>query len=106
MDLAFVMENWPQLAKYIPDSAVEWRSKKVLDGIRIDGYCNSAATPPDRWLGGRGIATGKFTPFALDPRVPPGYFACGVHLRGNFSEYLFAMWEREGRRFWFYHRFF
>ena len=106
MDLAFITKHWPQLTKYIPESAVEWRSNKIIDGIRIDGYCNNAAIPPDRWLGGRMIVAKTFTPFAIDPRVPPGYFACGVHLRGNFSENLFAMWEPDGRRFWFYHQFF
>ncbi len=105
MDLLFITDQWPQLAKYVPESAAPLRLENVLDGIRIDGYCNNAAIPPDRWMGGRLIVTDKFTPFATDPHVPPGYFAFGVHLRRNLSEYLFAMWERDGRRFWFYSRF-
>lgn len=105
MDLAFITEHWPQLATYIPDSAVPQRRDEILDGIRIDGYCNSAANPPDRWLG-RTVAFGRSPNFATDAQVPPGYFACGIHLAGNFSEYLFVMWERDGRRFWFYNRYF
>src|SRR5437660_10586886 len=106
MDLALVTEHWPQLLRYIPPAAVHLRWDKIVDGIRIDGYGNNAAIPPDRWMGGRTVMTGKFTPFAADREVPPGYFACGVHLRGNLAEYVFAMWEQDGRRFWFYHRFF
>jgi hypothetical protein len=105
MDLAFITDHWPQLIRYIPESEVELYLDKISDGVRIDGYCNNEAAPLDHWVG-RVVVLGMFPPFATDPEVPPGYFACGVHIRGNSSEYLFAMWERDGRRFWFYTRYF
>ena len=105
MELAFVTANWPQLTRYVPGDASPVRLTTIIDGASIDGYCNNPSVPLDRWVG-RHVASEAFPPFVADPDVPPAYFACGVHLRGNLSEYVFAMWERSGRRFWFYDRFF
>jgi hypothetical protein len=90
----FLLGRWPQILDYIPpDAAADHR---LLPTGSARGLC----THPDAidwwWVHSRG---GKR--FALASVIPASFFWVGTLDRGG-SEYLFLMWFREGRRFWFY----
>lgn len=88
----FIVANWPEVSRYIPQEAVPLRR-----GFGVgDGICSRPDIASDAWVRSSGGAD-----FLERPDVPEGFFWLGVQNRGG-SEYLFLMWRRGGRGFWFY----
>jgi serine/threonine protein phosphatase PrpC len=86
----FIARHWPELLARVPEGAAQapmtWPGEAVC--TRLDAW-------DPEWVHSRGGRA-----FVLDPRVPDGFFACGLQYRG--SEYLFAMWREGARRFAFH----
>jgi hypothetical protein len=86
----------PELQGYLPEDV-------PLTTIQGGKFDDCVTTHPSIDLHNWVHSTGG-SRFTSDPDVPDGFFACGAILVGTTSEWLFAFWSREGRRFWFYGR--
>lgn len=89
--MKYINKQWPQVAPQIPDKIM------LFDhGFgRGTGICTTPGIIEDDWITSYGSTV--FT----DATVPESFFCLGIQNRGG-SEYLFIMWVRNGRRFWFY----
>ncbi len=88
----FIDKNWPELYELIPADA-SFHEESRWAAFHTHGL------QPEKWVHSR---SGKW--FAADESVPDGYFACGLQ-NGGGSEYLFVLWEKDGRRFAFYEQY-
>jgi len=89
--MKYINKQWPQVAPRIPGEI------KLFDyGFgRGTGICTQPGLIEDDFITSYGSEVFK------DATVPEGFFCLGIQNRGG-SEYLFIMWFRTGRRFWFY----
>ncbi|RYD70329.1 MAG: hypothetical protein EOP84_26885 [Verrucomicrobiaceae bacterium] len=90
--MEMVSRQWPEIVAFIPP-------KRSLVAGRFAGndygFCSHPRKVDSWWVhstGGRHFATGP---------TPPNFFWLGIK-NGGSSEYLFLMWYRGGRKFWFY----
>jgi hypothetical protein len=94
--LDWLCEKWPQI-RLIASSQTVSMERLRRDGV--NGYCTHPDAADGYWVHSRG---GK--KFTMDPSPPECFCWLVTQYRGG-SEYLFVMWYRGGRRFWFYDRF-
>ena len=90
----FILGNWPKLLTYFPQVSTYLRVS--LNTGLAKGLCSHPDVIDRWWVHSRG---GKR--FIQSSYPPESFFWAGVQDRGG-SEYLFLMWHREGRRYWFY----
>lgn len=83
---------WPEVQSLVPQTALPF----VRGFNRGDGVCTHPRLVDSYWVHSRG---GKR--FAGAESIPNSFFWAGIQNRGG-SEYVFLMWIRDGRRFWFY----
>ncbi len=89
--MKYITANWPQTEPYIPDDI-----ERFDHGFGIGtGICTRPELIKERWISS--IGSKKFKEAA----VPEGFHCVGIQNRGT-SEYLFMMWYKNGRKFWFY----
>ena len=87
----FVYTQWPQIMPYIPNDL------RLFDhGFGCGtGLCSNPELIDDKWITSYGS-----TPFS-EATLPEGFQCIGIQNRGG-SEYVFIMWVKNGRKFWFY----
>jgi len=87
----FVYTQWPQIMPYISDDHM------LFDhGFgRGTGLCSNPELIDDEWITSYGSKS--FT----ETNLPEGFQCIGIQNRGG-SEYVFIMWFKNGRKFWFY----
>ncbi len=89
--LQYIKREWPQLIPYIPEE-----SDPFDPGFGIGtGICIYKELIGERLMTSIGYKESAKTFY------PEGFHCIGIQNRGS-SEYLFVMWCREGRKFWFY----
>jgi hypothetical protein len=89
--LDYIRQEFPALADRTPA-----KLKPFSRGFGVgDGMATHPAVVKDDWLYYRGGEA-----FALDEGVSDGFHCFGLKNAGG-SEYVFAMWRRGRRRFWF-----
>lgn len=89
--MKYITSNWPQIEPYIPND---------IDGFDHGfgigtGLCTLPELIGERWISS--IGSKKFK----EAIVPEGFYCVGIQNRGT-SEYFFMMWNKGGRKFWFY----
>jgi hypothetical protein len=89
--IMFIYKHWRRIFDYAPDSIYIFN----LAPGRIEGLCTHLDNIDYSWIHSRGGKSFK------DADVPESFFWVGIQNRGG-SEYLFLMWNRDGRKFWFY----
>lgn len=89
---AFLRRKFPAVLAYFPAATAPF-SRGFGAG---DGCSTHPALVQTGWMTRRG--GGAFE--AARASIPEGFFAAGVKNAGG-SEYVFAMWKRGGRLFWF-----
>ncbi len=87
----FVYTQWPQIMPYIPDNLMLF-DHGFGHGT---GLCSNPELIDDEWITSYGL-----TPFS-EVALPEGFQCIGIQNRGG-SEYVFIMWVKNGRKFWFY----
>ena len=89
--MKFIKSIWPQLTPYTPDDILMFDH-----GFgRGTGLCTDPELIGDRWVSSAGYKSFK------EAVLPEGFHCLGIQNRGG-SEYLFVMWVKNGRKFWFY----
>lgn len=88
----FLRQKFPAVVPYFPAATAPF-SRGFGSG---DGCSTHPALVDERWMTHRG--GGAFEEARAS--IPDGFFAAGVKNAGG-SEYVFAMWKRDGRLFWF-----
>jgi len=90
----FINSNWSQIRNYIPGNLEPFDC-----GYGIGtGVCTEPSLMDEDWLSPVG-----YRKFAMS-ELPEEFYGIGIQNRGT-SEYLFVMWFKEGRKFWFYDSF-
>ena len=89
--MKYITSNWPQIKPYIPDNC------QMFDhGFgKGTGLCTHQELIGARWVSSIGYKSFK------EAVLPEGFHCLGIQNRGS-SEYLFIMWYKNGRKFWFY----
>jgi hypothetical protein len=89
--MKYIISNWPQIKPYIPDEI-----RQFDHGFgKGTGLCTQPELIGERWISSVGAKKFK------EANVPEGFHCVGIQNRGT-SEYLFIMWYKDGRKFWFY----
>lgn len=89
--MIYILSNWPQIKPYITEEI-----KQFDQGFgRGTGLCTQPELIGERWISS--IGARKFK----EADVPEGFHCVGIQNRGT-SEYLFMIWHKNGRKFWFY----
>lgn len=91
--LEYICEKWPEISAFLPQETSLAAGRFIG---RDNGFCTHPHKVDNYWVHSRG---GKR--FTMGPTPPDQFFWLGIHDRGG-SEYLFLMWYRDRRRFWFY----
>lgn len=91
-----ICQKWPEIGELLPSVG------NLVDCRRMGqdtGCCTHPEVLDPFWVHSRG---GKR--FLTGSTPPEGFFWVGIQDRGG-SAYLFLMWRREDRSFWFYDQF-
>lgn len=87
----FIHSNWSQVKAYIPDNLDPFDH-----GFGIGaGACSEPSLIDDDWFTSVGYRRFAFA------ELPDEFYCLGIQNRGT-SEFLFVMWSKDSRRFWFY----
>ena len=87
----YVYTHWPQIMPYVPNDLM------LFDhGFgRGTGLCSSPELIDEEWI------TSYGSKYFAGAALPEGFHCIGIQNRGG-SEYVFIMWMKNGRKFWFY----
>jgi hypothetical protein len=95
-----ILDRFPKISDFIKTQIIPIEQVRFACNGVAEGLCSHPTLIDEFWVHSRG---GK--KFSSNPTPPDFFFLLGCQFRGD-SEYLFFMWNRDGRRFWFYDQIF
>lgn len=87
----YISSHWPQIMPYLPQSLIPFED----DFSGGAGLCTNPELIGEKWISSRGSRIFK------EAELLEGFHCLGIQNRGG-SEYLFIMWLKTSRKFWFY----
>ena len=88
-----ITSNCPQIATYLPDNPEPF---DIGNGVGI-GFCSEPGLMDEQWMSPTG-----YRQFALADQ-PEGFVCLGMQNRDDV-EYLYIIWVKNSRKFWFFDR--